>query len=333
MTRRSSRQTEKLNVLFTCIGRRVSLLECFRKAAKQIRINAAFMGSDLSRLSPALNLCDNAFLVKPTQHRDYIKDLLRIVGENCIDLLIPTVDLDLKALSQNKQKFANLGCYVLVSNPEVIEICQDKRKTFRFLCENGFDTPLTMGLRNAMADKKLKFPCFLKPWDGSASRGNAVVKNRKDLQFYSKKVPNCIVQEFIFGTEYTCDVFVDFEMRARCVVPRKRIEVRGGEVSKGQVVKNPRIMKQAARLVELLGAGPGVITLQLFVDRRRKIKFIEINPRFGGGVPLSIKAGANFPKWILQHLLGRKMNIEFDGFTDGLLMLRYDGEVWVRDSV
>ncbi len=308
------------------------MLKCFRKAAKQIRVNATFIGSDLSRLTSALNLCDKAFLVKPTQHRDYIKDLLRIVSANCVDLLIPTVDLDLKALAQNKQKFANHGCYVLVSSPDVIEICQDKRKTFRFLLKNGFDTPLTMGLRNAMTDKKLNFPCFLKPWDGSASRGNAVVKNRKDLQFYSKKVPNCIVQEFICGTEYTCDVFVDFEMRARCVVPRKRIEVRGGEVSKGQVVKNPRIMAQAAKLVELLGAGPGVITLQLFVDRRRKIKFIEINPRFGGGVPLSIKAGANFPKWILQQLLGRKTNIEFDGFTDGLLMLRYDGEVWIRDS-
>jgi carbamoyl-phosphate synthase large subunit len=332
MARRGSRPTENLNILFTCIGRRVSLLKCFRAAAKQIRINAAFMGTDVSRLSPALQLCDKAFIVKPTQHRDYIKDILKIVSENRIDLLVPTVDLDLKLLAQNKQKFANLGCYVLISSPEVVEICQDKRKTFRFLRENGFDTPLTMSVQTAMAAKNLKFPCFLKPWDGYAGRGNAVVNNRRDLKLYSKKVPNCIVQEFIAGTEYTCDVFVDFELKARCVVPRKRIEVRGGEVSKGQVVKNPRIMKRAASVVELLGAGPGVITLQLFLDKKRKIKFIELNPRFGGGVPLSIKAAANFPKWILQQLLGRRTNIRFDGFTDGLIMLRYDGEVWLQKT-
>ncbi len=329
MTKRGSRPHENLNVLFTCIGRRVSLLKCFRAAAKQIKINATFIGTDVNWLSPALQLCDKAFIVKPTQHCDYIKQLLRIVSANHVDLLVPTVDLDLKVLAQSKQKFANRGCYVLVSGTHVVEICQDKRKTFRFLRKNGFETPLTMSVRTAMAAKKLKFPCFLKPWDGYASRGNAVVKNRRELEFYSKKVPNCIVQEFIPGTEYTCDVFVDFDMKARCIVPRKRIEVRGGEVSKGQVVKNPRIMAQATRLVELIGAGPGVVTIQLFLDRQRKIKFIEMNPRFGGGAPLSIKAGANFPKWILQHLLGRKTNIKFDGFTDGLIMLRYDGEVWV----
>jgi carbamoyl-phosphate synthase large subunit len=330
MKRPGPRPHKKLNILFTCIGRRVSLLECFRAAAKQIKINAIFMGADINQLSPALQLCDKNFLVKPTYHRDYIKELLRIVSANHIDLLVPTVDLDLKLLSQNKHKFAERGCYVLVSSAHIIEICQDKRKTFSFLHKNGFDTPLTMSPRAAMATKKLKFPCFLKPWDGFASRGNAVVKNRKELEFYSKRIPNCIVQEFIPGTEYTCDVFVDFDMKARCVVPRKRIEVRGGEVSKGQVVKNRRIMVQTAKLVELLGAGPGVITLQLFLDKKRKIKFIEINPRFGGGVPLSIKAGANFPKWILQQLLGRKANIKSDGFTDGLTMLRYDGEVWVQ---
>ncbi len=121
-------------------------------------------------------------------------------------------------------------------------------------------------------------------------------------------------------------------MKVRCVVPRKRIEIRAGEISKGQVVKHPRIMSEAAKLVEALGAGPGVITLQLFLTKDGGVKFIEINPRFGGGVPLSIKAGANFPKWILQELLGRKPNIRFDGFRDNLIMLRYDGEVWLENS-
>jgi carbamoyl-phosphate synthase large subunit len=103
-------------------------------------------------------------------------------------------------------------------------------------------------------------------------------------------------------------------------------------VSKGQVVKHPAIMREAARLVETLGAGPGVITLQLFLTGDGKVKFIEINPRFGGGVPLSIKAGANFPKWIIQELLASKVNIRFDGFKDNLVMLRYDGEVWLEDT-
>jgi carbamoyl-phosphate synthase large subunit len=312
---------DTFNILFTCIGRRVSLLESFRRAARQLKINACFVGTDTNELSSALQLCDKSFLV-------------------------PTVDLDLKLLSQNRAKFSALGCFVLVSRPQVIDICQDKRKTYRFLIENGFDTPLTVSIRSALSSlvarrsslvahpsclkvKSLHFPCFLKPWDGYASKGNAIAKNRQELLFFAKRIPNAICQEFIKGAEYTCDVYVDFNMKVRCVVPRKRIETRAGEVSKGQIDKQRCIMNESARLVEALQAGPGVITLQLFLTPDGKIKFIEINPRFAGGVPLSIKAGANFPKWIFQELFGVKPNIRFDGFKDGFVMLRYDSEVWL----
>jgi carbamoyl-phosphate synthase large subunit len=331
MAKSQSAAVDSLSILFTCIGRRVSLLNSFRRAGRQLKIGLSLLGTDATELSSALQLCDKGFLVKPITHANYVKQLLSIVKTNKVKLLIPTVDLDLKLLAQNKPKFAAIGCCVLVSTPDVIDICQDKRKTFRFLLRNGFNTPVTMSVRAALSKKKLNWPCFLKPWDGYASRGNAVVNNREELLFFAKRVPNCIVQEFIKGTEYTCDVYVDFNMEVRCVVPRRRIEVRAGEVSKGQVVKHPHIMSEAARLVKALGAGPGVITLQLFLIGGGRIKFVEINPRFGGGAPLSIKAGANFPKWILQELLGRRTNIHFNGFKDNLIMLRYDGEVWLED--
>ncbi|MCK4752333.1 MAG: ATP-grasp domain-containing protein [Planctomycetes bacterium] len=321
------------NVLFTCIGRRVSLLNSFVQAAKQLKINTSFLGTDTTTLSPAFQLCDKSFLVEPITNSKYIEQLLSIVKNNKVKLLVPTIDWDLKLLAKNKSKFTAMGCHVLVSSMRVVDICQDKRKTYDFLTENGFDTPTTMTVRTALAKKRLTWPCFLKPWDGSASRGTASVKNRKELLFYTKKIPNCIVQKFIEGDEYTCDVYVDFDMKVRCVVPRKRIEVRAGEVSKSQIVKNSQIMTETVRLVETLGAGPGVITIQLFLTKGHKVKFIEINPRFGGGVPLSIKAGANFPKWIIQELLGLKPTIRFGAFRDNLTMLRYDGEVWVESLI
>jgi len=285
---RKSKAGNKLNILFTCIGRRVSLLGSFRRAARQLKINTSFFGTDTTELSPALQLCDRQFGVKPTTHRDYIKQLLSIVKANKVNLLVPTVDLDLKALAQNKPKFAALGCRVLVSDPAVIDICQDKRKTCKFLHKNNFDTPATVSIRTALNNSKssivnnkseTRFPLFLKPWDGYAGRGNAVVNNRRELLFYAKRIPNPICQELVKGAEYTCDAYVDFDMKVRCVVPRRRIEVRAGEVSKGQVAKNPSIMNQAVTLVEKLGAGPGVITLQLFLTDEGRIKFWPaVNP-------------------------------------------------------
>ena len=104
-----------------------------------------------------------------------------------------------------------------------------------------------------------------------------------------------------------------------------------GRYLRGQVIKDLRMMNQVAELVKTLGAGPGVVSTQLILTTDGKIKFIEINPRVGGGIPLAIKAGANFPKWILKELVGGKPKIEFDGFLDRLFMLRYDAEVWLEE--
>jgi carbamoyl-phosphate synthase large subunit len=322
-------------VLFTCIGRRVSLLRGFQQAAGKLRLKVSFCGTDTSSLSPALQLCDKAFLVEPTTHADYIKQLLSIVRRHRVKLLVPTVDLDLRLLADHKPQFEHLGCRVLVSEPDVVDICQDKRRTFGFLTKHGFGTPRTMSIRMALAaDRRgeLAWPCFLKRWDGSASKDIAVASSRSEMRLFARRIPNAMCQELIEGTEYTCDVYVDFSMNVRCVVPRRRIEVRSGEVSKSQIVKNAQIMAQARRLTELLHAGPGVITLQLFLTEDGQIRFTEINPRFGGGAPLSIHAGADFPRWILQELTGGRPRIGFDSFKDGLMMLRYDAEVWLEES-
>ena len=301
-------------------------------AARELGMQVELLGTDTTGLSPALRVCDKGFIVKPTNHRGYINQLLSIVKQNDVKLLIPTVDLDLMMLAEKKGSFEKAGCKVLVSGPGVVEICQDKRKTYRFLVKHGFDTPVTLSARTVLSKKKIDWPYFIKPWDGYASRGTAKVRNRRELLFYSKHIQNPICQEFVKGTEFTCDVYVDFDMEVRCVVPRKRIEVRGGEVSKGQIIKNDKIMQECARLVRELGAGPGVITIQLILSKAGAIKFIEINPRFGGGVPLSIKGGCDFPKWLLQEVAGVMPEIAFDGFKDRLVMLRYDGEVWLSDS-
>jgi len=323
-------QTKRsLNVLFTCIGRRVSLLNSFRKAAVELGIRAKFLGTDITELSPALQLCDEKIITKPVGHNGYIAHLLRIVKRHRVDLVVPTIDTDLMVLAQNKGRFERLGCMVLVSNPEVVDIARDKRKLHKFLLRNGFGAPETMSLKEALRKKRLPMPRFLKPWDGSASKSNHRVDNRRELEFYGKRIRNCIVQEFIDGQEYTCDVYVDFDMKVRCVVPRKRVETRGGEVTKSKIEKNRSIMDVARRVTEALGAGPGMITIQLFLCKDGNVKIIEINPRFGGGVPLSIRAGADSPRWILEQMTGCAPLIKFDGFRDRLYMLRWDSEVWL----
>ena len=65
---RSAGRANSFGVLFTCIGRRVSLLNSFREAARQLRLSVSFLGTDKDQLSPALQLCDTRVLVKPVTH-------------------------------------------------------------------------------------------------------------------------------------------------------------------------------------------------------------------------------------------------------------------------
>jgi carbamoyl-phosphate synthase large subunit len=57
--------------------------------------------------------------------------------------------------------------------------------------------------------------------------------------------------------------------------------------------------------------------------------FIEINPRFGGGFPLSCEAGADYPRWLLEWALGLPSTACADGWRPDVAMLRYDDAVFV----
>jgi len=322
----------RLRILLTCIGRRVELLRAFRQAGESLGIRLEIHGADATPLAPAIRLVDRPHLVPTIGSGRYIDALAKLVREEKIDLLIPLIDWGLPDVASAAQRFAGLGCRALISSLAVVEVCSDKWLTYRKLTEAGIDTPATWPWVAAVEEKRHRFPYFLKPRRGSAAMGNYVVRTVDELRAFGARVKDAIVQEFVEGAEHTLDVYTGFDGRCRCVVPRKRLEVRSGEVTKALIVKDPAIMAVGRRVVELLGECRGVITVQCIVTPQGRIRVIEINPRFGGGVPLSIHAGADFPKWILQELLGQTPRINPTGFRDDVAMLRYDESVFVQKA-
>ncbi len=134
-----------------------------------------------------------------------------------------------------------------------------------------------------------------------------------------------IVQECLGGQEYTIDVYRSRDGKVRCVVPRQRLIVRSGEVESGLTVRDRQLIDTAAGLAGSLGDLWGVFCCQCRrAGEGGQPRFFEINPRFGGGVPLSVAAGANFPLYLLQEVLGLPITAQLGQFTDRLLMLRYD---------
>ncbi len=322
-----------LRILFTCVGRRIELLDAFRQAARKLRIKLEVHGADINRTAPAIHVADVAHLVPRIGHRNHISALATLVEKNKIDAIIPLIDSDLLALSRAATRFAKLGCTVVISKQSVIKTCGDKLLTHQFLKRADIDTPETWTPAEALAHRRRKFPYFLKPREGSAGQGLYKINDADELRVFIKRQPDCVVQEFIEGVEHTMDVYTGFDGIPRCVVPRRRLEVRTGEVSKGLIVKDPRIIEVGRSVANAISGFRGVVTVQCMVTSTGRITVIEINPRFGGGAPLSIHAGADFPKWLMTELLGKSLKIREDSYRDKVAMLRYDESLFIDGNV
>ncbi len=319
-------EEEPLNLLFTSVGRRVSLVHEFRRAARDLRVSLTIHAADHLEMAPALQVADHKAIVPSIRTDGYVQAILDYCRTHAIHALIPLIDTELLPLSNAADRFREVGTEPILSSHEVVSIARDKILTAEFLLAHGFLTPRILSPEEFAS---ATYPLFVKPRRGSASQGIRKVNDARELEMFLATHPDSIVQEFIAGQEYTVDVFADLGGTPRCAVPRLRHETRSGEVSKGETVRHARIIDASMRLVRELGGCRGMVTIQCFLTPDGRIVFIEINPRFGGGVPLSIRAGADSPRWILELLLGRDVQIDASAWRDHLLMLRYDEAIFL----
>jgi carbamoyl-phosphate synthase large subunit len=318
---------EGVNILLTCIGRRVSLLEAFRRALADLGVAGRLYGADWSRLAPAFQVADEGFVVPGVDEPGYVEALLDVVRRREVNLVVPLIDWELQTLAENRERFAEAGARLVVSSVEVTRTCGDKRRAFTFLSGRGVATPRVLSFEEAMAGP---FPLMVKDRYGSASKRVRRVRSAAALERLARRRKRLVIQEYVEGREYTVDVYTGLDGVPRVAVPRWRIQVRAGEVAKGMTVRHPDVIRESMHLVEVLGECRGVITCQCRVDAAGAVKFFDVNPRFGGGAPLAIRAGADFPAWLIQEHLGRRPEIDPDGWQSGLVMLRYDEAVFRR---
>lgn len=318
------------NILITSAGRRVSLVRLFKKELKRFFPDGKLFTTDTEpQFSAACFESDGAFKVSRNDSEGYIQELLALAVEQGVKIIIPTIDTGLQVLANNKEVFEREGITVLICSKDLIEIFRDKRKTSFFFTTYGIDIP------EVYAKDSLQFPIFIKPYDGSMSMDTHHVATRDEITRYQLSNEKFIYMEYIDNkifNEYTIDMYYDKNHDLKCLVPRKRIEVRDGEINKGITSKNFIFDFLKGKLNHIPGA-EGCLTMQLFYHPdTHVIKAIEVNPRFGGGYPLSYLAGANYPEFIIrEYLLGEKID-QCDDWESGLLMLRYDDEILVHGA-
>lgn len=312
-----------MNILFLNGGRRCELIELFRDALSR-RGGGRIVVSDISDMAPALYKADVATMLPHTSSPDFPEALAALCARESISLMIPTIDPDLEALDSIRQSILPLchGLTLLMPPSKTIQAARDKRLGKELFASLDATVPDYVDLDAP----DIPFPVFVKPPHGSSSIGARAVGSMAELSRALEKEPDLMVERLVGGPEYTVDVLCDFNGKALAAVPRRRIKVRGGEVSQGIVEMRKDLVALAMRLAEGFGAH-GPVTLQFRMPEEGEFVAMELNARMGGGLPLSVAAGADWPGMILDLVAGRAPNLRF-GVSDGLAMSRYDSSVF-----
>ena len=310
-----------MNILISSVGIRGYLIKYFKKALKN---NGKIFAADCNRYAPALYDADNFFILPSIDNNNYIEELLKTCLVNNVKAVISLNDKELPILAQFKNKFINKGIKLIVSNPKVIDICYDKYSTYRFLKENKFPFPKTfISLEEALKkikDRTLKFPLLIKPRKGSASLGIKKIFNIKELQNNFKDKENLIIQEFLQGDEYGIDVFCNSNLLPVSIFVKRKIKMRAGETDKAVTVYDIKMIEFIKKLIKTLGLyGPGDIDL---FKRRNEYIIMEINPRFGGGYPMSHAVGAEFPEKMIKLIDEEPLEPNFMRYPDDVIMMK-----------
>jgi carbamoyl-phosphate synthase large subunit len=318
----------KNSILITSAGKRVELVQEFKKELNVLYPDAKVYTTDMNpTMAPAGHVSDGCFAVPRVTAEDYLDKLLAICEENGVRLVVPTIDTELLILARAKQRFAEKGIILSVSEEEFIRTCRDKRLTSALFESHSVKVPAPRDKHHPV------FPMFAKPYDGSLSCNLHVLLKPEDLTADILNDEKLIFMELIdkkVFKEYTVDMYYGADHQVKGIVPRERIEIRAGEINKGRACKSWLVDYLKERMQVMRGV-IGTICVQLFVnDDTHEVYAIEVNPRFGGGYPLSYYAGANFPKYLIQEYIGGESVDYSDDWVDNTIMLRYDSQVIIH---
>lgn len=307
-----------MNVLLTSVGRRAYMVKYFQEVLDDCG-EVHVCNSDDKTV--AFHYADHA-VISPLIYDDaYIPFLLEYCKDNKIDILISLFDIDLLILAKNKEKFAQIGTKVIVSDPWLIEICNDKWKTYLFLKEHGFHVPKTykslQKVMLALDSGELKYPIVIKPRFGCGSLGMSIAEDEMGLLYFFRKntrtisqtylkyesaaVPpeeQILYQECLKGQEYGADIINDLQGNLQNVIVKKKIAMRAGETDIAELMDVPCIREELSKLSSTTKHIANMDCDVFLVDGVPYV--LEMNARFGGGYPFSHIAGCNLPKAIVQ---------------------------------
>ena len=185
-------------VLVTSVGSGVgcSIVKSLRNGGRDFTI----VGLNSEAFSAGNFECDITYLVPPVlEESAFISTLINIVDKERPAMIYLGRDADLPVLSRYKKELADLGAFVMVGDPVVIDICRDKYKSYLFLLKSGLPFARTAAHPHEVRElvSQCGFPLISKPRKGNASMGVRVLFDESDLDSVMSEGSEMVFQQYL----------------------------------------------------------------------------------------------------------------------------------------
>ncbi len=315
----------RFNILLTAGSRRVALVHAFRSALKSVGTLGSVIVTDVNPLSPAVHVADRSYRVPMAGDPDYVNELLAICEAEDVRLIVPTIDDELPIFGAAREVFRAAGVTAICSSEATAALCNDKYATCAHLARAG--VPAARTWLPAQLREDMPLPLFIKPRIGRGAVGAFPVRTPEHLDFFLHYVESPVVQEYLAGPEFTIDVMCGLDGTPLSIVPRERVVIRAGVIDRGRTVNDSRLIELArAACAAIRFVGPINIQCRMRDDQPA---IFEINPRFSGGIPLTIQAGADFPAMVVRLAMGRRVEPAIGAFKPDLWMTSFESSFFL----
>ncbi|HXT18793.1 MAG TPA: ATP-grasp domain-containing protein [Gemmatimonadaceae bacterium] len=255
----------------------------------------------------------NRVIVHRGDDSRFIEHLLAACAVHRIEVLVPTVDLELGKVAAARDAFQAAGTAVLVASSATLDCCLDKWDLVR-VCRSVCPTPHSAPYDSSFDDVGWGYPFFVKPRRGAGGNGAQLVVNPAMLGGLPRD-GSLIVQEFLTGEEFSVDVLSDCAMNVIAVVPRVRLRINSGIAVCGRTLHDEILDRQARSVARRIGLAY-IANIQFRRDAAGVAKLLDVNVRFPGTMPLTIAAGVNMPRLALDLVAKRAVPRDAGTFHD-----------------
>lgn len=275
------------------------------RSLRNANFDTEIIAVDPSPLSAGLYWTPHSAMVPLAADPSYGDRIEFLLETHRPEAVLVGTDVELEYFALHRQQLEQrYATKIIVSDPDVIRIADDKYLTYQFLKDNGFDFPESCLPDEESVEKIIRsvgFPLIVKPRVGARSVGVSLVHNRDELRSSVASLKDPVIQECVSTdhNEYTAGTLV-FDGRCEASIVMRR-DLRDGNTYRAFAEEYPTLNEQVRLIAECLQPfGPA--NFQFRLDDGR-VKVFEINARFSGTTPLRVHAGFSEVEMTLRHVL------------------------------